>query len=204
MTRPPTISPMFVETSASMSIGVPPGLVNRVYRPPITGRPSQTLCYPSAAMAKRTRYPSRTKTRPAVKRVTQPEANAAIPNVLRGPSVLDAPDLLDSPSVPNDEMPVRSSSSLTETEFHRAEQLEAELVAKEREAIAESLRRRSRGEEQAVGRPADHNAPLSVRAAHEYAYVARDVKRIAATAGLMIGILAVLYILTNVLGVITL
>ena len=51
---------------------------------------------------------------------------------------------------------------------------------------------------------ADHNAPLSVRAAHEYAYVARDVKRIAVTAGLMIGILAVLYILTNVLGVITL
>jgi hypothetical protein len=155
-------------------------------------------------MAKRTRYPSRTKARPAAKRVTQPEADAPRANVLRRPSILDTPDILDSPSAPDDEMPVRSSSSLTETEFHRAEQLEAELVAKEREAIAESLRRRSRGEEQAVGRPADHNAPLSVRAAHEYAYVARDVKRIAATAGLMIGILAVLYILTNVLGVITL
>jgi hypothetical protein len=50
----------------------------------------------------------------------------------------------------------------------------------------------------------DLNAPLSVRAAHEYAYVARDVKRIALTASLMIGILAVIYLLTNVFGVITL
>lgn len=155
-------------------------------------------------MAKRTRYPSRTKARPAAKRVTRVEADAASTNVLRRPSVLDAPDVLDAGSGPDDEMPVRSSSSLTESEFHRAEQLEAELVAKEREAIADSLRRRTGGEEHAVGRQADHNAPLSVRAAHEYAYVARDVKRIAITAGLMIGILAVLYILTNVLGVITL
>ena len=155
-------------------------------------------------MAKRTRYPNRTKARPAAKRVMRTDADPASPNVLRRPSVLDEPDALDAPGVPDDEMPVRSSSSLTESEFQRAEQLEAELVAKEREAIAESLRRRSRGEEHAVDRPADHNAPLSVRAAHEYAYVARDVKRIAVTAGLMIGILAVLYILTNVLRVISL
>ena len=48
------------------------------------------------------------------------------------------------------------------------------------------------------------NAPLSVRMAHEYAYVSRDVRRIALTAGLMVAILAVLDILVNVLGVITL
>jgi hypothetical protein len=149
-------------------------------------------------MAKRTRYPSRTKARPAAKRLTRTEADAASANVLSRPSILDAP------TSPHDDMPVRSSASLTETEFERAEQLEAELVAKERAAIAESLKRRSRGEDHALGGSADHNAPLSVRAAHEYAYVARDVKRIAATAGLMVGILALLYILTNVLGVITL
>lgn len=148
-------------------------------------------------MAKRTRYPSRTKARPAAKRVTRAEADAASANVLRRPSALDAP------TSPADDMPVRSSASLTETELRRAEELEAELTAKERAAIAESLRRRSRAEDRALG-AADHNAPLSVRAAHEYAYVARDVKRIAATAALMIGILAALYILTNVLGVITL
>jgi hypothetical protein len=107
-------------------------------------------------------------------------------------------------STGTDDTPVRSSASLTEAEFERAERLEAELVAKERAAIAESLRRRSRAEDRALAGPTDHSAPLSVRAAHEYAYVARDVKRIALTAALMIGILAVLYILTNVLGVITL
>ena len=46
------------------------------------------------------------------------------------------------------------------------------------------------------------NAPLSVRMAHEYAYVARDVRHILLTAGLMVAILAVLAILINVLGVI--
>jgi hypothetical protein len=39
--------------------------------------------------------------------------------------------------------------------------------------------------------------------AHEYAYVARDVRRIMLTAGLMVAILAVLAILINVLGVIS-
>ena len=149
-------------------------------------------------MAKRTRYPSRTKARPAAKRVTREEADAASANVLRRPSGLDAP------SAPDEDMPLRSSASLTETEFQQAERLEADLVAKERAAIAESLRRKARGEDRALDGSADHSAPLSVRAAHEYAYVARDVKHIAATAGLMIGILATLYILTNVLGVITL
>jgi len=39
---------------------------------------------------------------------------------------------------------------------------------------------------------------------HEYAYVARDVRRILLTGGLMVAILAVLAILINVLGVIKL
>ena len=149
-------------------------------------------------MAKRTRYPNRTKARPAARKVTRAEADAASASVVQRPSALDAP------TGPDDEMPLRSSSSLTEAEFERAEQLEAEMVAKERAAIAESLRRKARAEDRTVGGPVDHSAPLSVRAAHEYAYVARDVKRIAVTAALMIGILMVLYILTNVLGVITL
>jgi hypothetical protein len=42
-----------------------------------------------------------------------------------------------------------------------------------------------------------------VRMAHEYAYVARDVRRILLTAGLMVAILAVLAVLINVLGVIS-
>jgi hypothetical protein len=148
-------------------------------------------------MAKRTRYPNRMKARPAAKRVTRSEADAASASILPRPNAFDTP-------TGTDDMPVRSSSSLTEAEFEQAERLEAELVAKERAAIADSLRRKSRAEERSLGGSVDHNAPLSVRAAHEYAYVARDVKRIALTASLMIGILAVLYILTNVLGVIAL
>lgn len=149
-------------------------------------------------MAKRTRYPNRTKARPAARKVTREEADTASARILGGTGTLDAPEPAD------DEMPVRSSSSLTEAEFERAERLEAELVAKERAAIADSLRRRSRADDRALGGPVDHSAPLSVRAAHEYAYVARDVKRIVLTATLMAGILAVLYILTNVLNVIAL
>lgn len=100
-------------------------------------------------------------------------------------------------------MPLTSSSGLTEAEELRAAELEAEATAKERATIAESLRRRARAQERELGETADLSAPLSVRAAHEYAYVARDVKRIALTAGLMVTILAVLHILVNVLGVIS-
>ena len=101
-------------------------------------------------------------------------------------------------------MPVMSSSGLTEAEERRAAELEAEATAKERAAIAESLRRRSRAaQDREVLGTSDLNAPLSVRAAHEYAYVARDVKRIALTASLMVAILAVLHILVNVMGVVS-
>ena len=102
-----------------------------------------------------------------------------------------------------DGLPIQSSSSLTEAEVARAAELEAEANARERAAIAESLRRRARGQANVLQEPGDINAPLSVRAAHEYAYVARDVKRIALTASLMVAILAVLHILVNVMGVIT-
>ena len=83
--------------------------------------------------------------------------------------------------------------------------LEAEATAKEKAAIAESLRQRNRNASpHDIRGTADINAPLAVRAAHEYAYVSRDVKRIAITGGLMVGILAVLHVLVNVMGVITL
>jgi len=107
--------------------------------------------------------------------------------------------------MPSD-LPVRSSSGLTEAEVERAEQLEAEATARERAAIADSLRRQAaaRADTERVVARGDINAPLSMRMAHEYAYVARDVRRILLTAGLMVSILAVLAILINVLGVIKL
>lgn len=90
---------------------------------------------------------------------------------------------------------------LTDAEMQRAAELEAELVARERAAIADNARRRARvgGLDAAV--TADAGAPLSVRAAHEYAYVARDVRRIGLTAAVMFGILAILWFAVNVGGV---
>ncbi len=150
-----------------------------------------------AAMAKRTRYP-KTTARPVAKRSARPETAIDRPRSITRPTTLDEPLAL------GDDMPFQSSTGLTEAEVNRAAELEAQATAKEREAIAESLRRRSRAaqERDAVG-TSDINSPLSVRAAHEYAYVARDVKRIALTASLMVAILAILAILVNVLGVIS-
>lgn len=97
------------------------------------------------------------------------------------------------------------SAGLTDAELERAAELEAEATARERAAIAETIRRRSRSHPaESTLLAGDVNAPLSVRAAHEYAYVARDVRRILLTGGLMVAILAVLAILINVMGVISL
>jgi hypothetical protein len=98
----------------------------------------------------------------------------------------------------------RPAASLTEEEAARAEALEAELVAQERAAAqARSAAQAARGRR--AGRDLDHgiqDAPLSVRAAQEYAYVGRDIRRIAMTAALMLTIMAVLAILINVTGII--
>lgn len=154
-------------------------------------------------MAKRTRYQNRTSARQAAKRA-QRAAGTATDGRIRATDaeLADAPLPVDLP----DDAPVRSSSSsLTDAEVRRAAELEAEAAAKEKAAIAESLRQRNRTASRDDTRGiADINAPLSVRAAHEYAYVSRDVKRIAITGGLMVGILAVLHVLVNVMGVITL
>jgi len=152
-------------------------------------------------MAKRTRYPNRTTARSAAKRPARPTPSGVAP-VDRAPVPAEPIDL-DTTVETFDDMPVLSSSSLTESEVRRAEELEAEANAKERAAIAESLRRRNRGLVEEHAARGDINAPLSVRMAHEYAYVARDVRRILLTAGLMVAILAVLAILINVLGVIS-
>lgn len=154
-------------------------------------------------MAKRTRFGNK----PAARRPgrsARPAAPAPRPNVLssRPSGPADEPLPVD---LPDDAPMLASSSSLTEAEERRAAELEAEANARERAAIAESLRRRARAQGgEAHPLAGDVNAPLSVRMSHEYAYVARDVKRIALTASLMVGILAVLHILVNVMGVIKL
>jgi hypothetical protein len=154
-------------------------------------------------MAKRTRYPNRTSPRPAKRPARSSDAGSATRHsTLPVAEPIDLDTAFDS----FDEMPARSSSGLTDAELRRAEQLEAEATAKERAAIAASLRRQAaRGEDRdRFGPREDLDQPLSVRMAHEYAYVARDVRRILLTGGLMVAILAVLAILINVAGVVKL
>jgi hypothetical protein len=153
-------------------------------------------------MAKRTRYPSRTGKSPA--------RRAARPATSTGPARAADSDV--HPPYPHEHLadgtvratsPGTTSTGLTEAEVERAALLEAEATAKERAAIAESLRSRNRAQVEDSTVAGDSDAPLSVRAAHEYAYVSRDVKRIAVTGGLMLGILAVLHLLVNVLEVVS-
>ncbi len=153
-------------------------------------------------MAKRTRYPGRPSgRRPGTNRpLKAPQTRTPLAPVT-DPGVDLAPEV----ELPTGAAAVARTAGLTDVEMERAAELEAEVTARERAAIAESIRRRARARSpEANVLAGDVNAPLSVRAAHEYAYVARDVRRILLTGGLMVVILAVLAILINVMGVITL
>jgi hypothetical protein len=96
---------------------------------------------------------------------------------------------------------------LTRDELLRAAELEAAIVAEER-AADDTKRVRSRevtatAEPNAVG-VRYSSTPLGVRAAEEYGYVRRDVRRIAIVGGFLIAILAVLEVLVNGMHLFTL
>jgi hypothetical protein len=157
-------------------------------------------------MAKRTRYPGRPSGR-------RPNSNRALKSVRPNPTrpvssaasgTDEAAEFDSGLDLPTGAPAVARTVGLTEAEIERAGELEAEATARERAEIQESIRRRARGRSPEPNVLSDVNAPLSVRASHEYAYVARDVRRILLTGALMVAILAVLDILVNVMGVLTL
>ena len=91
-------------------------------------------------------------------------------------------------------------ATLTPEEEARAAEIEARLVAAERSA-EEAARRQVRGR-----RPAEREAPvrpgsIAVRASEEYAYVARDVKRIALIGGSLVALLVVLWVVLQATGI---
>ena len=97
--------------------------------------------------------------------------------------------------------PAPRPTSLTAEEEARAAELEAQIVAEERQAEQVQKRARDRqrgGEREAVVRS---SVPLSVREAEEYAYVARDVRRIATIAFGLLAIMVGLWIALQVSGV---
>jgi hypothetical protein len=94
----------------------------------------------------------------------------------------------------------RPGQGLSAAEEARAAELESQIVAREREAQANLGQARS----QELGRPgrARAGSPLAVRAAEEYGYVSRDVRRILRVGGSMIALLATFFVLIDVLHVI--
>lgn len=92
--------------------------------------------------------------------------------------------------------PVTRPVTLTPEEEARAAELEAAIVAEEREAEAAKTRARARAAEAATPRA---TSTLAVAAANEYAYVARDVRRIALVGGSLVALLFGLWILAHLL-----
>jgi hypothetical protein len=155
-------------------------------------------------MAKRTRYASRSSSRrPAANRLVRRDPPKAKPPVVEAtpePTVLG---LETAPDVASGAPASARGAGLSQVEIERAAELEAEMTTRER-ALAAAVRQRAQGPVADAHAAADINAPLSVRASKEYAYVARDVRRIVLTGGLMVAILAVIAFLVNVVGVVQL
>jgi len=156
-------------------------------------------------MAKRTRYPGRSSgRRPGANRLVRrdpPKAKPIVEETAKPISIITPERLVDAD--PETGAPAAArGAGLSQAEIDRAAQLEAEMTA--REQALEAVRRRAAGVPVASRAHVDVNQPLSVRASHEYAYVARDVRRIILTGGLMVAILAALDILVNVMGVVKL
>ncbi|MHB8673676.1 MAG: hypothetical protein ACYDAK_08350 [Candidatus Limnocylindrales bacterium] len=98
--------------------------------------------------------------------------------------------------------------SLTAAEEARAAEIEAQLVADERAAEATRIRGRDRRRDESGGRATmvrtRDGSLLAARAEEEYAYVARDVRRIVRVGGSLLGVMFVLFILIDVAGVVRL
>lgn len=97
----------------------------------------------------------------------------------------------------------RPSGTLTEAEAARAAELEAEIVAQER--AAEAASRRSRGKARGgdlLAAGARGESIILATASREYEYVRKDLRHIALVAGGLTGILLVLWVLIEVIGIV--
>jgi hypothetical protein len=95
----------------------------------------------------------------------------------------------------------RPANAVTAEEMARAAELEAQILAEEQ--IAEEARKsRDRRAKAPEGEPTIYSsAPLAQRAAQEYGYVQRDLRRIAIVGGGLLLVLFGIDILLNVLNV---
>jgi hypothetical protein len=109
------------------------------------------------------------------------------------------------PARPQSRPAARPSGGLSADEEARAAELESQIVAQERAADAGRARSRDRSRPDETERPgrARGQGLLAARAAEEYAYVVRDVRRIIRIGGTLAVALAAIYFLVNVLHVVT-
>ena len=107
-----------------------------------------------------------------------------------------------APARPQPRPAGRPGQSLSAAEEARAAELESEIVAQERAAqnVARD-RARARGSDTVIA-SRRNQSPLAVRAAEEYGYVSRDVRRILRVGGLMVAALGVFVVLIDILRVI--
>ena len=78
------------------------------------------------------------------------------------------------------------------------------MVAEDRANSASRLRMRARATAPGAAPGRAQSGLLAARAAEEYQYVVRDVRRIAKVGGGLVAVLAVLFVLIDVLGIIRL
>jgi hypothetical protein len=127
------------------------------------------------------RRPSRPEARPEARPEVRPEAGASGPA-----SPIDA--ALPRPA------------TLTDEEEARAAELEARIVAAERAAEAAATLGRRRLDRSTDGEGRARPGSIGVRAAEEYAYVSRDVRRIVLIGGSLVGTLIGLWVVTQATG----
>ena len=90
---------------------------------------------------------------------------------------------------------VARPAGLTDEEEARAAQLEAAIVAEERQAETATKTARAPRPE-----PVARSSSLEVSAADEYAYVARDIRRIALVGGSLVTFLLILWAISHFTG----
>src|SRR4029079_4077747 len=90
---------------------------------------------------------------------------------------------------------VAKPAGLTDAEEARAAQLEAAIVAEERASEAANKKARTPRPE-----PVGRATRLEISAADEYAYVARDIRRIALVGGSLIAFLVIIWVIAQATG----
>ncbi|HSL75552.1 MAG TPA: hypothetical protein VK867_01315 [Candidatus Limnocylindrales bacterium] len=89
---------------------------------------------------------------------------------------------------------------MTAAEEARAAELEAEILASERAAETNITRARERSRRPVETEIRVRSGSIAERASHEYAYVARDVRKIAVIGGSLIALLFAIWIVVQASG----